>query len=262
MAPTVRRTLQLSLMFSFLAAVGAPASAAAEESAAEISRRARERGALNLVGLRATMKLTTTGKDGKAKEQVLTAAALKVDGKNRALSRFSQPPSVAGVAVLTVEGNKGESDDISLYLPRLKRVRKVAKSDRGKAFMDTDFSYADIGSMGVRDEDAKRLPDAKVDGRDCHVLEGKGGDDSPYGKVQMFIDKATSVPMKVEYQDKDGKPYKLYRTLKLKAFKDRTIAAESVMENLQTGSKTQMAILQLEDSGLTADDFTERALER
>lgn len=258
----MRRTLQLLLLWSSLATAGLPATVAAEESAAEISRRARERGALNLVGLKATMKLTTTGKDGKAKEQVLTAASLKVDGKNRALSRFSQPPSVAGVAVLTIEGAAGEGDDISLYLPRLKRVRKVAKSDRGKAFMDTDFSYADIGSMGVRDEEVKRLPDEKVDGRDCHVLEGKGSPDSGYGKVRLWIDKATSVPMKVDYQDKDGKPYKLYKTLKLKAFKDRTIAAESVMENLQSGSKTQMAILNLEDSGLTPDDFTERALER
>jgi hypothetical protein len=245
---------------SLLAALVALPALAAEETAAEISRRARERGALNLVGLRAELKLTTTGKDGKAKEQVLTAASLKVDGKNRALSRFSAPPGVAGVAVLTVESEQG--DDISMYLPKLRRVRKVAKSDRGKAFMDTDFSYADIGSMGVRDEDVKRLADARVDGRDCYVLEGMGSEDSGYGKVQMFIDKATSVPMKVDYADREGKPFKAYKTLKLKAFKDRTIAAESEMQNLQTGSKTQMAVLKLEDSGLKADDFTERALER
>jgi hypothetical protein len=249
-------------MWTGLAVAAAPLDAVAEETAAEISRKARERGALNLVGLKAELKLVTTSKDGKAKEQVLTAASLKVDGKNRALSRFSAPPPVAGVAVLTIEGEKDQGDDISMYLPKLKRVRKVAKSDRGKAFMDTDFSYADIGSMGVRDEDVKRGADVKVDGRDCYLLEGKGSEDSGYGKVVMAIDKATSVPMKVDYEDKDGKPFKAYKTLKLKAFKDRTIAAESEMANLQTGSKTQMTILKLEDSGMKADDFTERALER
>lgn len=256
MKPRTGRTTLLLLALSL------PTIAAAEETAAEIARKARERGALNLVGLKAELKLTTTSKDGKVKEQVLTAASLKVDGKNRALSRFTQPPSVAGVAVLTVEGSKEQGDDIALYLPRLKRVRKVAKSDRGKAFMDTDFSYADIGSMGVRDEEVKREADQKVDGRDCFVISGKGSEDSGYGKVTFWVDKATSVPMKIDYQDRDGKPFKAYKTLKLKAFKDRTIAAESVMENLQTGSKTQMAVLKLEDSGLTADDFTERALER
>ena len=48
----------------------------------------------------------------------------------------------------------------------------MAKTERGKAFMDTDFSYADIASNGTRDEDMKRLPDDKVEGRECFVLVG------------------------------------------------------------------------------------------
>ena len=208
------------------------------------------------------MRLTTTSADGKVKEQVLTTTSKKLNGRSHALARFSAPAGVAGVAVLTIEGEKGEGDDVALYLPKLKRVRKVAKSDRGKAFMDTDFAYADIASSGTRDEDLKRQADDKVEGRDCFVLSGKGDDSSPYGEVRLFIDQQTYVPMKVEYADKAGKPFKRYRTLKLKAFKDRTLAAESIMENLQTGSKTQMAVLKLDESTLGDDAFTERALER
>ncbi len=236
--------------------------ALAEESAAEISKKSRERGALNLVDLSAELKLTTTSADGKVKDQVLSTSSKNVGGKNHALSRFIQPAGVAGVAFLTIEGGPGEADDISLYLPKLKRVRKVAKTERGKAFMDTDFSYADIASNGSKDEENKRLPDDKVDGRDCFVLLGKGGDDSPYGEVKLFVDKQTWVPMKVEYADKAGKPLKRYRALKLKAFKDRTIAAQSVMENLQTGTKTQLTVLKLEDAASSDDAYTERALER
>jgi outer membrane lipoprotein-sorting protein len=234
----------------------------ADETAAEISKKSREKGALNLVGLTAEMKLVTTGSDGKAKEQVLSSSSRTINGKNHALARFSQPAGVSGVAVLTIAGAQGEGDDVSLYLPKLKRVRKVARSDRGKAFMDTDFSYADIASNGARDEDTRRLADEKVEGRDCYVLEGKGDDTSPYGNVKMFIDKETYVPMKVEYADKNGKPFKVYKTVKLKKFKERVLAAESVMENLQTNSKTQMTLLKLEDSTLGDDAFTERALER
>jgi hypothetical protein len=239
------------------------ASAAwAEESAQEISKKSRERGALNLVGLAAELKLVTTGADGKAKEQVLTTTSRTINGKIHALARFTAPAGVAGVAVLTIEGAPGEGDDVALYLPKLKRVRKVAKSDRGKAFMDTDFAYADITSNGARDEDLKRLADDQVEGRPCFVLQGKGDDTSPYGLVTLFIDRQTYVPMKVEYQDKAGKPFKRYRTLKLKSYKDRVLAAESMMENLQTGSKTQMTVLKLEDAALGDDAFTERALER
>ncbi len=244
------------------AALLLPAAAAAEESAAEISKKSRERGSLNLVGLTAELKLATTTKDGKVKEQVLTSSAKKVGDRTRSLSRFSQPAGVAGVAVLTIEGAGDEADDISLYLPKLKRVRKVAKGDRGKSFMDTDFSYSDLGGLGGNDDALKRLDDATVDGRAAYVLSGKAGDESPYGLVTIYVDKATYVPLKVEYQDKAGQPFKRYRSLQLKKFKDRTIAAEAMMENLQTGSKTTLQVLKLEDSQLADDAFTERALER
>lgn len=234
----------------------------AEETAAEISKNSRERGALNLVGLTAELKLTSTAADGKAKAQVLTTTSKTIGGKSHALARFSSPAGVFGVAVLTIAGDQGQGDDVSLYLPKLKRVRKVAKSDRGKAFMDTDFSYADIGSNGTRDEDTKRLADGRIEGRDCFVLEGKGDDTSPYGAVKMFVDKQTWVPMQIEYADKAGKPLKKYRTLKLKQFKDRVLAAESVMENLQSGTKTQLSVIKLEESTLGDEAFTVRALER
>jgi hypothetical protein len=236
--------------------------ALAEESAADISKKSREKGALNLVGLSAELKLVTTAADGKVKEQQLSSASRTINGRSHALARFSAPAGVAGVAVLTVEGASGEGDDVSLYLPKLKRVRKVAKSDRSKAFMDTDFAYADIASNGARDSDVKRLGDEKAEGRDCFVLVGQGDEASGYGEVKLFVDKQTYVPMRVEYADKAGKPFKRYRTLKLKAFKERVIAAEAVMENLQTGSKTQMTVLKLEDSALGDDAFTEQALER
>lgn len=246
----------------FAVAVFTSALAVAQESAADISRKSRERGALNLVGLTAQLKLVTTGADGKAKEQVLTTTSKRIDGKSHALARFSAPAGVAGVAVLTVEGTAGQGDDVALYLPKLKRVRRVAKSDRGKAFMDTDFAYADVAGNGARDEDVKRQADEKVEGRDCFVLTGRGDDSSPYGEVRLFIDQQTYVPMKVEYADKAGKAFKVYRTLKLKQFKDRVLAADSVMENLQAGSKTQMTVLSLEEATLGDDAFTERALER
>lgn len=255
------RRSPLVLALAVVVALGA-SSARAEESAQEISKKSREKGALNLVGLTADLKLVTTSSDGKAKEQVLSTTSKTINGKSHALARFSAPAGVSGVAVLTIEGAPGEGDDVSLYLPKLKRVRKVAKSDRGKAFMDTDFAYADITSNGASDDALKRLPDEKVEGRPCFVLKGKGDDGSPYGDVTLWVDQQTYVPMKVEYLDKAGKPFKRYRTLKLKSFRDRVMAAESVMENLQTGSKTQMTVLKLEDATLGDEAFTERALER
>lgn len=238
------------------------AAARAEESPAEIARKSRERGALNLVDLSAQLELVTVSKDGRMKEQAFTSASKRIAGKLHTLSRFSKPAGVAGVAVLTVENGEGAAAAISLYLPKVRRVRKVARSDRGKAFMDTDFSYADLGGTDARDAELERRPDEQVDGRAAFVLVGRGGEDSPYGKVTLYVDRETYVPLKVEYEDKEGRPFKRYRTLELKRSKDRTIAAQSTMENLQTGSKTTLRVLKLEESALDDAAFSERALER
>jgi hypothetical protein len=207
--PLYRAALVLALV-AFL-------PAQAEESAADISRKSRERGALNLLGLSAQLKLTTASKDGKRKEQIVTSTAKKIGEKTHSLVRFLQPAGVAGVAILTVEGAKGEAAEISLYLPKLKRVRKVARTQRGQAFMDTDFSYADLGGTGGESDDAmKKVGESKVMDRLAWVLSGKAGPDSPYGEVKVFVDQETYVPTQVEYTDKEGKPFKVYRASALK----------------------------------------------
>jgi hypothetical protein len=100
----MKKTLTCLPCAALLVALLLPAVALAEEPVAEISRKARERGALNLVGVRAELRLTTETKDGRKKEQQLTSTARRVEGRLRSLARFSQPP---GVAVLTVEGAAG-----------------------------------------------------------------------------------------------------------------------------------------------------------
>jgi hypothetical protein len=258
----MRKTL-VPLLCALAAVLLVVPQARAEASAAELARRSRERGALNLLGVRAELKLSSVTKGGQRKEQVLSSTAKRVDGRLHSLARFSQPAGVAGVAVLTVEGAKGEPAEISLYLPKLKRVRKVAKGQRGQSFMETDFNYADLGGTGgERDESLRLAGEATVLERPAHVLRGQAGPDSPYGDVTLYVDKETDVPLKAEYSDREGKPFKVYRALRLKKFKDRVLAAKAVMENLQTGSSTTLEVLELKDVQLGDEAFTERALER
>jgi hypothetical protein len=238
------------------------APAVAGETAQEIARKSRERGALNLLDLTAELRLVTTGKDGTPKEQRLVTSARKVGGRLHSIARFTAPPGVAGVAVLTAQGEGTAPDEISLYLPKLKRVRKIVQAQRGESFMQTDFSYADLGSEGAREDAVTRGPDAVAEGRKCYVLKGSASEGSPYGEVTLFVDQETYVPMRVEYRDKGGQLLKVFRALKLKRFQDRTLAAEAVMENQARGSTTTLSVLKLEASKLADEDFTERALER
>jgi len=233
--------------------------ASAEPTAAEISRQGREHGSLNLVGLQAELRLTTRSKEGREKVQVVRSASRMVQGRSASLARFLEPAGVAGVAVLSLAGAAGE---VSLYLPKLRKVRRVAAGERAKSFMDTDFSYADLGSAGARDADVRKLADEKVDGREAWVVAGMAEEASPYGNVKVWVDKQTWVPLKAEYADKEGQPFKAYRVVSLKKFKERVLAGDAVMENLKTGSSTRVEVLKLEDTPLPEEAFSERGLER
>ena len=194
---------------------------------------------------------------------MLTTTSKRIDGRAHVLARFSAPAGVAGVAVLTVEGEAGQGDEVSLYLPKLKRVRKVAKADRGKAFMDTDFAYADIAASGTRDEALERAKDEKVEGRACFVLYGQGrrelslraGEDVHRSGRPTCRCRSTTTTSQASPSSGTGRsssrrtrggfwpPSRSWRTSR-------------------TGSKTQLSVVKLEDATLADEELTERALER
>lgn len=232
----------------------------ADESAHDIVQKARDQGALNLVGLKAELKLTNVEKDGSSKVRELTTQSKKIDGVNKTISRFKAPPDVAGVALLTIEGKDGASDEISLFAPKVRRTRKIAASSRSEAFMESEFSYADFSGSSLDDAGATREKDATVDGHDCFVVTG-APKDSPYKKVVTSVDKATYTPLKVEYFD-DGGLLKTYTVKKLEDRAGRKMATESEMVNARTGRKSTLSVGAVAPADAPDTAFTERGLER
>lgn len=243
-----------------LAALLAPGLARAEPSAKEILQKARDQGALNLVGLKAELRLVNVEKDGAQKVRELTTQSKKVDGVTKTISRFKSPPDVANVALLAVEGAEGRPAELSLFAPKVRRTRKIAAGSRGESFMESEFSYADFSGASLDDAAPTREKDAQVDGRDCYVVAAKPPD-SPYQKVVASIAKEGFQPLRVEYFDGHGL-LKVYRVLKLEEKRGRTLATESVMENVRTGRKSTLSVGAVEGADAPDTAFTERGLER
>ncbi len=233
------------------------------ETAAEIARRARDEGTLSVVDARADLSMVTVDKAGARRERRLVASVKKIGGRVHTLLRFKSPPDIAGVALLAVQGQGGDADDILLYLPKLKRARRIAAAQRGQSFMDSDFAYADFSGGGaVAEQGATRLPDEVVDGADCYVLSGPGGVGSPYAKVKAWVDKATRVVRKMELFGGDGAVKKRLTVSKVGAMGGRTLAIESTMENPSAGTRTTVTVHSLEPGAFGDEAFTERGLER
>jgi hypothetical protein len=238
--------------------VAAPAWA--DESAADIAHKARDQGSLNLVGLKADMRLTNIEKGGSSSVREVVTQSRKIENITHTITKFLAPPDVAGVALLVVAGTGGASDQISLYLPKIRRARKIAQSDRGQPFMESEFSYADFSGDSIDEASSHREKDAVINGKPCFVLTGAPAEGA-YKKVVASIDQASYVPMRVEYYDGDGL-LKVYTVQKVEPRDGRTLATEMTMENSRTGRKTTVTVGKTSPVEAPETAFTERALER
>jgi len=203
------------------------------------------------------VKMTIVNEKGQKMERQLEIF-IKEDDKS--LITFLSPADVEGTKFLTV------GDDMWLYLPALGKVRRIASHMKNKSFMQTDFSYSDIGGMGSsyeEDYDATLIGSEEIEGSDCYVLESQvTKEDSEYDKAKVWVRKDIFLVVKVElYEDSDLK--------KLLIMSDVTqegqywIGHHIEMHTVKKGSKTVMDMESVEfDIGLDDSYFTKRYLER
>lgn len=141
--------------------------------------------------------------DGKSKE-------VANDG-DKSLSIFLSPADVKGTKMLTIT-HKKDDDDQWLYLPSLRRVKRIKSSSKSSAFMGSEFSYEDLGSQEIEKYSYKWLRDEKTkSGSSYWVLERKPKDikNSGYSKNIMWVSKKLMNPTKIEYYDRKNELLKV-----------------------------------------------------
>lgn len=181
---------------------------------------------------------------------------------DKALVIFDSPGDVRGTAFLSFTHQEG-SDDQWLYLPALKRVKRIASSNKSGPFVGSEFAYEDISSQEVAKYTYRYIDDQAFDGRNHFVVERIPVDPkSGYSKQLVWIDQDHYRPWKVEFYDRGGK---LLKTLTLSGYRlyiDQYWRADRwEMINHQTGKST---ILLWSDyafrNGFDDRDFNKNAL--
>ena len=123
------------------------------------------------------------------------------DGLRRVLLRFSKPSEVRGSSLLVIETVSG-ANDMFLYTPEIRKVKRVTASAAAGTLFGTDFSYEDFERWQLMNKPGNqtRLPDAVLSGRPVYVLETRPEADtgSSYDRVVSFVDKETCVVLKTE----------------------------------------------------------------
>jgi len=208
-------------------------------------------------------KMIIVDADGNKRERKLLTRAKKIDGRGHIVTTFLAPPDVRGVKFLVIENPDGD-DDQRIYLPALRRVRRITSSNKTDSFMGSTFSYADLQSYKSEDGTHTRKADMKLNGHDCFVVESipKPETDTQYSKLIYWVRKDNFVPIRGEFYDKQGKLFKVLEVLKVEKLPDGTwLTKLTKMSDVQARRVTVLEIMTYKINEPIEDFyFTERFL--
>jgi outer membrane lipoprotein-sorting protein len=196
------------------------------------------------MGEKSQMKMYLRDSSGAEMMRSLKGQMMEVpqDG-DRSLMEFLNPADVKGTKMLTWT-HKQNSDDQWLYLPSLRRVKRISSRGKAAAFMGSEFSYEDLGGQEHEKYNFKYLRDEKLSEGNCWVLERTSKVKSGYSKQIMWIHQQYYNPLKVEYYDRRGEVLKTATFSDYKQFKVEGKLLWRVgkihMKNIQTRKESIM----------------------
>lgn len=124
------------------------------------------------------------------------------DDGDKSTIEFQWPADVKGTRLLTWS-HKETDDDQWLYLPAIKRVKRISSTNQSGSFMGSEFSYEDVSSQEVEKYTYKYLRDELFNGRNTWVIERYPVNvKSGYSKQIVWMDKEYYNPLKIDYYDR------------------------------------------------------------
>lgn len=158
----------------------------------------------------------------------------------------------------------GKDDDQWIYLPALKRVKRISSDSKSDYFMGSDFTYDDLGDRHPNADKHKILREETVEGELCYVVESiPKQEDYMYSRTVTWIIKDKWIGKKKEFYDEDGDLLKILTMKEVKTIKDYLIITISEMHNVQKDHTTRMHLQNVKlDSGINDNRFTERMMKR
>jgi len=214
---------------------------AAEEKGLAIAQEADKRDQ-GFAAYTSNIKMILKNRQGQESIREIRSKTLEVQGDgDKSLTIFDKPRDVKGTALLSFTHKEG-ADDQWLYLPALKRVKRISSNNKSGPFMGSEFAYEDITSQEVEKYTYKFIRDDKLDNIDVFIFERYPVDKkSGYTRQIVWMDKTEYIARKVEFFDRKNSPLKTLVFKDYNQYKDKFWrAGEMFMENHQTGKSTSL----------------------
>ncbi|MCO7226339.1 outer membrane lipoprotein-sorting protein [Pleionea sp. CnH1-48] len=214
---------------------------------------------------KASMEMILRNQAGRESRRKIRIQSLEVEGDgDKGLTIFDEPKDVQGTAFLSFS-HSIKPDEQWLYLPALKRVKRISSSNKSGPFMGSEFSYEDLSSFELEKYKFKYLRDDKVGEHDVFVLESTPQyKHSGYKRLVTYIDKAEYRSVKIEFYDRRNELMKTLVSSEYQKFLDKYWRPLNMeMTNHQTGKSTTLKWSDYEfQTGVKESNFSKSALKR
>lgn len=183
---------------------------------------------------------------------------------DKTLIVFDNPRDVAGTAFLSFT-HKAGPDDQWLYLPALKRVKRISSSNKSGPFMGSEFAFEDLSSQEVEKYHYNYQRDEVINGLDCYVVERIPVDPkSGYSRQEVWIDKEEYRIWKIDFYDRKADLIKTLSVSDYQQYLGQFWRGENfLMVNHQTGKSTDLKFKDWEfRNGYSERDFNKNSLKQ
>ena len=229
---------QLALFIGFLCAQNVIAESP-EEKGRRIAVEADDKNN-SFKTLETSGKMVLIDKGGKESERLLKLKILAGEKRkgDKNIMIFSKPKDIKGTALLTWV-NPGENNDQWIYLPSLKRVKKISSSNQSGQFLASEFTYEDVSPRNIDNYKFKYLGIAPCGSLQCHKIQAVSvKKKSGYKKEIHYLDISELRIQKSEFYNKRNQHFKTSMSTEYKKIGGYWTALRVDMENLQTGKKS------------------------
>lgn len=209
--------------------------------------------------------MTLRTRNGKEIVRHMRSKSLEVDGDgDKGLFIFDTPLDVKGTSFLSFSHTVGD-DDQWIYLPALKRVKRIASKNKSGPFLGSEFAFEDLSSFEVEKFEFDYLGDDILNQQSMVKISMDPVDPySGYSKANAWVDTENYRVYKIDFYDRRETLLKTLTISDYKLYKNKYWRAEKQnMINHKTGKSTDIVIKNLEfDVGLKDSDFNKNRLKR
>ncbi len=206
------------------------------------------------------MTMTLTTRTGSSR--TLTVHSVR-KGEDKQIIWFLTPADDRGVAFLKIEYEDRE-DEMRMWLPGFKRMRRISSSKKGESFMGSDLSYEDMTTRALDEYTYELKGGDTLDGEPFWILESTPKPElrSSYSRIVSWVRQSDIFVPREEFYDRAGNLMKV-RTMTAREMKGYTIPVRMFVENVQKEHTTELLFDNVElDTGAKDDLFHERNLRR